>query len=111
MIYVLAKLLITAGLVVLVSETAKRSALWGGLLASLPLVSFLGMIWLYLETKDARRIADLSMSIFWLVLPSLLLFVSLAGLLRRGVSFPVGLTMSTVLMLAGYGVFLKLGWK
>src|SRR5690349_12496787 len=65
------KLLISAAIIVAVSEVSKRSSLIGGLLASLPLTSFLAMLWLYKDTKDTAKVAALSMSIFWLVLPSL----------------------------------------
>ncbi len=87
MIYYIVKLLITVVLVVLVSELAKRSTLYGALLASVPLVSVLAMIWLYVDTRDTARVAALSGSIFWLVLPSLALFVVLPVLLKAGVNF------------------------
>ncbi len=87
MIYYIVKLLITVVLIVLVSELAKRSTLYGALLASVPLVSVLAMIWLYVDTRDSARVAALSGSIFWLVLPSLALFVVLPVLLKAGVNF------------------------
>ena len=68
------KVLLTAVLVVAISEAAKRSTLLGGILASLPLTSLLAIIWVYGETGDTARIANLSVSIFWYVLPSLVLF-------------------------------------
>ena len=81
------KILTTAVLVVLVSEVARRSSFYGALLASVPLVSVLAMIWLYVDTRDSAGVAALSGSIFWLVLPSLVLFVVLPMLLRAGVNF------------------------
>lgn len=87
MIYYIVKLLITVVLIVLVSELAKRSTLYGALLASVPLVSVLAMIWLYVDTRDSAKVAALSGSIFWLVLPSLALFVVLPVLLKAGVNF------------------------
>ena len=69
--YYLAKVAITALLVVAISEIAKRSSLMGALLASLPLTSILAFIWLYLETGSGEKVAALSASILWLVLPSL----------------------------------------
>ena len=82
-----AKVLVTALVVVAVSEVAKRSSLWGALLASLPLTSLLAFVWLYLETGDTQNVAALSQGIFWLVLASLPLFVLLPLLLRAGWSF------------------------
>ena len=74
--------------------------------ASLPLVSFLAMIWLYHDTRDTHKIAALSTSIFWLVLPSLVLFLALPVLLKRGVSFYPALVISTSAMLACYGAMI-----
>jgi hypothetical protein len=82
-----AKVLLTAAVVVAVSEIARRSTLWGAVLASLPLTSLLAFVWIYLETGDIRNIATLSQGIFWLVLASLPLFLALPLLLRAGWPF------------------------
>ena len=109
MSYEVLKLLVTAALVVAVSELAKRSPLLGGLLASLPLVSYLAMIWLYAETRDASRVASFATSVFWLVLPSLVLFALLPPLLQRArLGFPASLLLATAVMLAAYGAMLLL---
>ena len=63
------KVAITAVLVVAISEVAKRSSLLGAVLASIPLTSVLAMVWLYADTGDAHKVADLATGIFWLVLP------------------------------------------
>ena len=102
MLYTTLKVLITSVLVVAVSEAAKRSDLLGALLASLPLVSVLAFIWLYLETGDTDKIASLSYGIFWLVLPSLLLFLALPLLLRQGMSFYPSLGLSIALTAGAY---------
>jgi hypothetical protein len=78
---------VTAAVVVAVAEIAKRSSLWGAVLASLPLTSLLAFVWLYVETGNTQSIASLSHSIFWLVLASLPLFLVLPLLLRSGWSF------------------------
>jgi hypothetical protein len=91
---------------VAVAEISKRSSFLGGLLASLPLVSFLALIWLYLDTKDTAKVAWLSTSIFWLVLPSLAFFVALPPLLKLKMNFYASLGLATAFMLAGYGVML-----
>jgi hypothetical protein len=94
MIYYLTKLFVSAALIVLISELSKSSSLLGALLASIPLVSVLAMIWLYADTKDAAQVASLSRGIFWLVLPSLTLFLLLPTLLQRGLSFYLSLIAS-----------------
>ncbi|MCA9236525.1 MAG: DUF3147 family protein [Planctomycetales bacterium] len=96
------KTIISAVLIVLVAETSKRSTLVGGVLASLPLVSYLGIVWLYVDERDVQKIADLSWAILWLVLPSLLFFVALPLLLKRWPFIP-SLAVATAIMFAGYG--------
>jgi hypothetical protein len=102
--YLLFKLVLSAAIIAAVSEIARRSTLVGALVASLPLTSVLAMIWLYHETGDASRVADLSREIFWLVLPSLLLFVTLPWLLKRGWTFYMALAVAIGCTTAGYGL-------
>jgi uncharacterized MAPEG superfamily protein len=63
--YYFAKVFITAILVVLISEISKRSSLIAAILASLPIVSILAFIWLYIDTKSVEKISGLSTSIFF----------------------------------------------
>ncbi|WP_150304558.1 DUF3147 family protein [Pseudomonas saliphila] len=94
MIYYIAKVAVTAVLVVLISEISKRSSFVGAVLASVPLTSVLAMLWLYIDTGDAGRVTELASSIFWLVLPSLALFVALPIFLAHGVNFYLSLGVS-----------------
>jgi hypothetical protein len=87
MIYYAVKVLLSAIVVVAVSEVAKRSTLAGALIASLPLTSILAFVWLYSETHDVERISGLSIDIVWLVIPSLALFATLPLLIRLGWGF------------------------
>ena len=68
--YYLVKIALTTVLIVAISEIAKRSSLIGAILASVPLVSVLAMLWLYIETRDVGKVSTLATSVFWLVLPS-----------------------------------------
>jgi hypothetical protein len=70
--------------------------MFGALLASLPLTSVLAMLWLYLDTKEIGKVAELATGIFWLVIPSLVFFISLPFLLKKGVNFylSMGISMS-----------------
>lgn len=104
LIYYLAKVAITAILVVLIAEIAKRSSFIGAVLASIPLTSVLALIWLYLDTGDIDKVSALATSVFWLVLPSLALFVALPMLLGQGVNFFLSLALSIVLTAACYGL-------
>src|ERR1035437_5514119 len=68
------KLLISAGLIVLATELAKRSTLAGGIILSLPLTSVIALCWVWLESKSSQKVSDLSMSTLWMVIPSLVFF-------------------------------------
>jgi hypothetical protein len=103
MTYYLVKLFLSAGLIVAVSEVAKRSGYLGGLLASLPLVSLLAIGWMWFETHDGAKVADFSRSVFWFVLPSLLFFIILPWLLPR-IGFYGALAMASLATAAGYAV-------
>lgn len=100
--YYLTKIILTTVLIVAISEIAKRSTLIGGILASIPLISVLAMIWLYLDTKDVEKIASLATSVFWMVIPSLALFVSLPLLLARGLNFYLSLGIAIVITVVCY---------
>jgi hypothetical protein len=94
MLYYALKVIISALLIVAISEIAKRSTGFAALVASLPLTSLLAFVWLHMEASPTERIAELSSQIFWLVLPSLLLFLLLPFLLKHGLSFWVSLGLS-----------------
>ncbi|HQO16430.1 MAG TPA: DUF3147 family protein [Methylotenera sp.] len=81
--YILLKYLITAGVVVLISELAKRSDKLGGLIAALPLVTVLTLIWLYVEHQPASKIANHAYYTFWYVLPTLPMFLLFPYLLPK----------------------------
>jgi hypothetical protein len=98
----LIKAVVTAAVVVAVSEIAKRSSLWGAVLASLPLTSLLAFVWLYLDTGSTQSVSNLSQSIFWLVLASLPLFGVLPWLLRSGWAFWPSLASACVITAAAY---------
>lgn len=100
--YLMLKFVLSAAIVVAVSEIARRSTFIGALVASLPLTSLLAMIWLYRDTGDAARVATLSSEIFWLVLPSLLLFLALPWLIRRGIGFYAALSVAAACTAIGY---------
>jgi len=89
------KIAVSALIVASVAEISKRSTAFGALVAALPLTSVLAMIWLYRDTHDTARVMALSSGIAWLVLPSLLLFVLLPVLLKRGVSFYAALGIAS----------------
>jgi F0F1-type ATP synthase assembly protein I len=104
----LIKIALTSVLVVAISEAGKRSTLLGSLLASLPLTSLLAFVWLYADTGDTQKVAALSTGIFWLVLPSLILFIALPLLLRANFGFVPALAGSIALTAGGYALMVAI---
>ena len=102
MAYLVIKALLSGVIIAAVSEIAKRSPGFGALVASLPLVSILGMIWLWRDTADPQRMAAHAEGTFWYVLPSLPRFLLIPGLLRRGVAFWPALALGCALTIALY---------
>ena len=102
MAYYIIKIIITALLVVLIAEISKRSSLVASILASVPLVSVLAMVWLYVDTKDTDKISALSTGIFWLVIPSLALFLTLPVLLRKEINFYISMGTSIAITVFCY---------
>ena len=102
MLYGVIKALLSGALVGLVSETARRNAALGALFASLPLVSVLGMIWLWRDTHDRARMAAHAGATFWYVLPSLPMFLLIAAMLNRGAPFWLALASGCLLTVALY---------
>ena len=83
MLWLVTKYLITAAVVVLVSEVAKRSDRLGGLIAALPLVTVLALIWLQVERQPQVKIANHAWYTFWYVVPTLPMFLAFPVLLPR----------------------------
>jgi hypothetical protein len=107
MLYLAIKALISGVLIAAVSEVAKRHPGFGGLIASLPLVSVLAMIWLWRDTHDPVRLAAQATGTFWFVLPSLPMFLLIPALLRRGVAFWPALAAGCLLTM---GLYLATIW-
>ncbi len=104
MLLFLIKAMVSGLLVALISTVAKRYPGWGGLIASLPLVSLLSMLWLFGETRDTESVARLSIGTFWFFLPSIPMFLIIPKMLRSGYSFPVTMAAAlalTILLYAG----------
>jgi hypothetical protein len=109
MLYLLIKALLSGAIVAAVSEIAKRYPGLGGLVASLPLVSVLGMIWLWRDTADPVRMAAHATGTFWFVIPSLPMFLLIPALLKRGVGFWPALVAGCLLTMALYALMVWLG--
>ncbi len=115
MLYLVIKAALSGVIVAAVSEIARRYPGWGGLVASLPLTSLMAMIWLWRDSSDPGRIADLSVSIIWFIAASVPFFVALPILLRSGIGFWVSMGLCVIGTLALYALMFwaapKLGVK
>ena len=109
--FFLVKTLISALIIATVSTVSKRYPGFGGLIASLPLISILGAIWLWWERPEAALMSDHLESTFWFVLPSLPMFLLIPAMLRRGAAFWPSLAAGCLVTIALYSVMLWLGPK
>ena len=102
MLSFIAKAALAGFMVALIATIARRNPGWGGLVASLPIVSVLAMIWLYVETRDAEAVARLSLGAFWFFLPSIPMFLVIPALLRAGVGFVATMAIACVMTMILY---------
>jgi hypothetical protein len=100
--YLVLKAAISGVLVAAASEVARRFPGWGALIASLPLVSVLGMMWLWHDRPDAANMAAHAEATFWFVLPSLPMFLLIPWMLRSGINFWIALLAGCALTIALY---------
>jgi hypothetical protein len=108
MLLIVTKYAVTAFVVVLVSELAKRSDKIGALVASLPIVTVLVMIWLYMENQGTEKVARHAYYTFWYVLPTLPMFLLTPALLYRGWNFWIALSAGVLITIGCFGLTLVL---
>jgi hypothetical protein len=111
MLYFAVKAVLSGIIVAIVSEVARRWPGWGGLIASLPLISLLAMIWLWRDTQDPARLAAQAEATFWFVIPSQPMFLLIPYMLRHGWPFWLALAAGCALTLALYSLMLWAGPK
>lgn len=104
MAWIITKYLVTAAIIVAVSEAAKRSDRLGGLLGALPLITILALVWLYLGNQSQEKIANHAWYTFWYVVPTLPMFLAFPWLLPRLGFWPTMLA-SVVITVTCFGLF------
>ena len=104
MAWIITKYLLTAGMVVFISEVAKRSDRLGGFIAALPLMTLLTLTWLYIENQSEEKIANHAYYTFWYVIPTLPMFLFFPYLLPR-IGFWLTLGVCVVLTVLLFGLF------
>ena len=109
MFFLFIKAAISGVLVALSAEVARRYAGWGALIASLPLVSVLSMIWLWHDTRDVERLASHSIGTIWFLAPSIPMFFTIPAMLRAGWGFWPSLLAGCALTIALYLAMVWIG--
>jgi uncharacterized membrane protein (GlpM family) len=105
--FLIFKYALTAAIIVLVSEVAKRLDRLGALIGALPMVTVLAMIWLWAEKQEMEKIANHAYYTFWFVIPTLPMFLVIPWMLRKGVGFWPTLGVG---VLVTFGCFLLTAW-
>ena len=108
MIYYLLKTIITAIIIVIIAEIAKRSSFLAGILASIPLTYLLAFIWLYWDTKDPQKVIELSNSIMLMIIPSFTFFIVLPIALKLYLTFIVSITSSILSTALVYWIYVSI---
>ena len=105
--YLVIKTIVTALVIVAISEIARRSSLFAGVLASIPLTSVLAMTWLYFDTRNVKSVIELSYSVLLLIPPSIIFFLTFPFLLKK-IDFLISLAISTLLTAITYWIYISL---
>ena len=105
--YLIIKTIVTALVIVAISEIARRSSLFAGILASIPLTSVLAMTWLYFDTRNVKSVIELSNSVLLLIPPSIIFFLTFPFLLKK-IDFLISLAISTLLTAITYWIYISL---
>ena len=111
MLYLAVKAALSGVIIAVVSEVARRTPTLGALIVSLPLVSLLGILWLWRDTGDSERIAAHAQATFWYVLPSLPMFLLIPFLLRHGTGFWLALGLGCALTVVLYLLMVQIGQR
>ena len=106
--YLIIKTLISALIIVTVSEVAKKYTLAAAVIVSIPLTSLLAFIWLYYDTKDVQKVIDLSLSTIVMTLPSIVFFIVLPFMLKFKYSFSFSIIVAIISTSVAYLIFISI---
>jgi hypothetical protein len=93
-----------------VSVLAKSSPKGAALLTAMPLMTFLSLIWIYVEKRDLALLEKYTWDVMIWVIPSFLFFIAAFLLFKFRVSFAATLAISTAALGIGVWVFEKAGF-
>ena len=106
--YLIIKTLISALIIVIVSEIAKKYTWAAAIIVSIPLTSLLAFIWLYYDTKDVQKVIDLSLSTIVMTLPSIVFFIVLPFMLKFKYSFSFSIIIAIISTSVAYIIFINI---
>jgi len=106
--YLIIKTLISALVIVAVSEIAKKYTWAAAVIVSIPLTSLLAFIWLYFDTKDTQKVIDLSLSTIVMTLPSIVFFLILPLMLKLKHSFAFSILVAILSTSIAYLIFISI---
>ena len=106
--YLILKTLISASIIVIVSEIAKKYTWSAAIIISIPLTSLLAFIWLYYDTKDVQKVIDLSLSTIVMTLPSIVFFIVLPFMLKFKYSFSFSIIVAIISTSVAYLIFISI---
>ena len=106
--YLILKTLISALIIVIVSEIAKKYTWAAAIIVSIPLTSLLAFIWLYYDTKDVQKVIDLSLSTIVMTLPSIVFFIVLPFMLKFKYSFSFSIIVAIISTSVAYLIFISM---
>jgi F0F1-type ATP synthase assembly protein I len=99
--FFLVKVIVSALVIAVVTEIAKVSTSIGGLIAAMPFITVMSLIWFYTEKKDSILMADFTISVFWGIFPTLLSLLPAIYLFRKGYNFFHVLFISFIFLAIG----------
>lgn len=103
MTWIITKYAITAGLIVLISEVVKRSDKLGALIAALPMVTVLAMIWMVIEHQPEEKVSQHALLTFWYVIPTLPMFLLIPWLMPK-IGFWWALSAGVLATMIGFAI-------
>ena len=109
--YLILKTLISASIIVIVSEIAKKYTWSAAIIISIPLTSLLAFIWLYYDTKDVQKVIDLSLSTIVMTVPSIIFFIVLPIMLKFKHSFSFSILVAILSTSVAYLLFISIKRK
>jgi uncharacterized membrane protein (GlpM family) len=104
MTWIITKYLLTAGMIVFITEVAKCSDKLGGFIAALPIMTLLTLIWLFIENQSEEKIGNHAYYTFWYVIPTLPMFLLFPYLLPK-LGFWMTMGASVVVTIICFGIF------